>query len=672
MNLFENLQLMKESDTSIVSEFKEFLSNKNAQYIANEIGETKDGMQIVIYDGDWKHEHLYMKHLLDEFFTNKGIDISITSEEIGESDQDTYSARYDIAFNVKSPEYSADIISEDVDTTNEIKYVVTCQLATSNDDIYSEHSTLKDAIASARKAQQSFTNVKIKDLSDGSSWSDIDNAEQDLKDGLYEGKHYGGAFDISDTAYFTRDDLDEFSNEVIEQLSNATHADIIANVVDCYLDEDTNELELTVSYGEYEHTHKEKIDMRKIKVPKDLIKAYSHKFVNDFLWCFTADSEHEEMIKESVDLSEYDYVGPATGYNKGWSLYRKIVDGKGVWVAEHQQTKEVVPINYDQVQGFEPIKLQGIKKLQKDLGDMLLPKRESTNDSDWEFIEETTTNDEIFGDITEGGYYIKHYNNDMTGIIYPPSESEKLYRAKLTRKNKFNSFGSNAFIELDSAKEFLDTRAYELTSVTYEEIKQQLEEIDTHEYLKIFIDEPTKLGNVSVSIEGTLINGDPITFYDSSYIVNQRDIDFIKEQYAKASKQIDVMRERGYLGVKDESSKVEESNHNEILDKDYATGEEIYNELVKYLNSLDQIAMDGEDCNWEPSEYNAKSLNADGEIYLVSGAYILIYPYVNEWAEDYFKVSVVESNELSTQLKNGIELIFNKFKTDKWQLIFEG
>lgn len=241
----------------------------------------------------------------------------------------------------------------------------------------------------------------------------------------------------------------------------------------------------------------------------------------------------------------------------------------------------------------------------------------------------------------------------------------------LLEKNKFNSFGSNAFIELDSAKEFLDTRAYELTSVTYEEIKQQLEEIDTHEYLKIFIDEPTKLGNVSVSIEGTLINGDPITFYDSSYIVNQRDIDFIKEQYAKASKQIDVMRERGYLGVKDESSKVEESNHNEILDRDYKTGEKIYNELVEYLDTLDQIAMDGEDCNWEPSEFNAKNLNADGEIYLVSGVYILIYPYINEWAEDYFRVLVVEPRGLQPHIKAGIENVFNMFKTNKWKLVFD-
>lgn len=155
MNLFENLQLMKESDTSIVSEFREFLSNKNAQYIANEIDETRDGMQLVIYDGDWKHEHLYMKHLLDEFFTDKGMNISITSEEIGESDQDTYSARYDIIFNVKSPKYSTD----------------------------------------------------------GSIWSDTDSTEQDLNDGLYEGKHYGGAFDIRESKWDYREPIKSLQND---------------------------------------------------------------------------------------------------------------------------------------------------------------------------------------------------------------------------------------------------------------------------------------------------------------------------------------------------------------------------------------------------------------------------------------------------------------------------
>ena len=507
MNLFENLQLMKESYTSIVSEFKEFLNNKNAQYIASEIDETKDGMQIVIYNGDWKHEHLYMKHLLDKFFTGKGMNVSITSEEIGESDQDTYSARYDIEFNPKSKEYSADIISEDVDTTNEIKYVVTCQLATSNDDIYSEHSTLKDAIASARKAQQSFTNVKIKDLSDGSSWSDIDNAEQDLNDGLYEGKHYSGAFDISDTAYFTRDDLDEFSNNVVEKLSDATHADIIVDVVDCYFDEDINELELTLSYNEYEHTHKEKIDMRKIKTPKDLIKAYSHKFVNDFLWCFTTDTEHEEMIKESNDKLKED-------------IERKLIN---------------------------------------------------------------LVQDKLAGPLA-----------DRAGSSYFYTTLSKQYMMAIPISTNSDSF-------------------------------------DFYSYKK-----------------------------DLKQVFPKSDIYYDMDDYEMIIDVTNFYRE------------LTESNHNEILDKDYVTGEKIYNALVEYLNSLDQIGMDGKDCNWEPSNFNAKNLNADGEIYLVSGAYILIYPYINEWAEDYFKVCVVEADKLSVQIKNGIENIVNKFKTNNWKLVFEG
>ena len=74
--------------------------------------------------------------------------------------------------------------------------------------------------------------------------------------------------------------------------------------------------------------------------------------------------------------------------------------------------------------------------------------------------------------------------------------------------------------------------------------------------------------------------------------------------------------------------------------------------------------MDGKDCNWEPSNFNAKNLNADGEIYLVSDAYIFIYPYINEQAKDYLKVCVVEADELSVQIKNGIENIVNKFKTN--------
>lgn len=87
-------------------------------------------------------------------------------------------------------------------------------------------------------------------------------------------------------------------------------------------------------------------------------------------------------------------------------------------------------------------------------------------------------------------------------------------------------------------------------NISYKEIKQQLEEIDTHEFLKINIDHSPILHNTTATIIGTLKNGEEIIFYDSSYLKTQKDVDFIKSQYIKASKEIDDMRERGYLGVK--------------------------------------------------------------------------------------------------------------------------
>lgn len=306
-----------------------------------------------------------------------------------------------------------------------------------------------------------------------------------------------------------------------------------------------------------------------------------------------------ESASSDIDLSEYEYVANGSGYDRKWAKYRKFDKelGKGVWVAKHQDTGEIKSITYDQAQGFEPIEDSGIARLSRDLGKMLLPKRESTNDSGWEYVEETTTNDEIFGDIVEGAHYIKQYSDNMIGYIYPPSESEKLYRAKLSSKNHFKSLGYNVFIELDPAKEFLDETARKLASVTYEDIKQQLEEIDTHEYLKIYIDEPISPSDTAITatIEGTLTNNDPITMYDSSYIRTQGHIDFIKQQYAKCCKEIDAMRERGYLGVKDESCNLKEQNYGgayDILDDEYFTRDdltEFSEEVVSAMSSLFNI-----------------------------------------------------------------------------------
>lgn len=489
---------------------------------------------------------------------------------------------------------------------------------------------------------------------------------------LEESPSYGGAFDISDTAYFTRDDLDEFSDYVVEKLSDASHADIIANVTECYLDEDTNILELTLSYGEYEHTCETKIDMRKIKIPKDLIKAYSNTFINYFLTKFTADMEHESSITESTRKNREPVKCLTNEFGDYINVYRDvdtgrlraegdIVHGKfivggsfnGPWDAGKEKYykelgfKEVQeeaskinrltfsdiaeypygfttswkaapnPTFYDDfielAEEHNCIHMYGprgagidsrpvkffICKSKSDY-DMLktalddskyiknfiamntilsnrwdeiasvtdsiyvdrysggykvkIPKTkkkatESAAVSDWKYVEKSSSEDDIFGDMTEGGYYIRQYGNQMTGYIYLPSETEKLYRAKLSREGHFDSLGYNVFIELDSAKNFIDETAAKLAPVTYDDVMDQLTSVNKHPKLKMYIDQ-SQTGNVTVSIEGVLLGGDPISFYDSSFIRTQKDIDFIKSQYEKAAKQIDHMYKIGYKGAK--------------------------------------------------------------------------------------------------------------------------
>lgn len=653
MNLFENLQKLNESENPLINEFKEFLASKNAQCIYDELGETKDGMQIVIHDGDYKHEHRYMRNLINEFFENKGMNISININT-EPSDQDTYTATYDIIFNAKPKEYKVDVKTEDI---NNIRYQVTCQLATSNNDIYSEHSTLKDAIASARKAQQSFTNVKIKDLSDGSSWSDIDNAEQDLKDGI-----------VTENSFVNK----ESNNDVDTLIDKAGGVDYVHEIIN-----DTKD-----AYPGIDDT--------------DEIADMSYSYVEDKMsfeeWSSVIEYLCNSLMESiNINLNEYEYIGPATGYNKGWSLYRKIVDGKGEWVAEHQQTKEVVPINYDQVQGFEPIKNTGINKLQKDLGDMLLPKRESNNTISVEYtydgddvsdykghIKVSTDNEEAALNVAKK--YIKNNYPDINPRNFTVS-NDNYNNVDVIDINGKKLTESNDEDYDDNAATFLDTLEKEVKEAAHEfMLSVGFPEDEADDYLSVSTDinddyvmiavgaelEYDSLFNLCQTLDEVIAKHDEDAYFEPecpgrivAYLFGEKAKNAHKEKEQTLKNKINSL------------DKVEETNHNIIENKDYHTGEKIFNELLSYLQSIDQVDMDGNDYNWDPSEFNAKNLNADGEIYLVSGAYILVYPYINEWAEDYFKVSVIGTDELNVQIKNKIENIFNKFKTDNWKLIFE-
>lgn len=72
-----------------------------------------------------------------------------------------------------------------------------------------------------------------------------------------------------------------------------------------------------------------------------------------------------------INLEEYEHAG----YSGKFDLYRKLENGKGVWVAHNIETGEVKPITYAQARGFEPIEDTPIKRLARELGALLLPRR---------------------------------------------------------------------------------------------------------------------------------------------------------------------------------------------------------------------------------------------------------------------------------------------------------
>lgn len=92
---------------------------------------------------------------------------------------------------------------------------------------------------------------------------------------------YGGAFDIRDDQYFTRDDLDELIDYIETELNNKIVKDKV-QIVDADMSDNTLHLEISTDKDGFWEEFNEKIDMRKIRVPRDLIKVYGKKAVEHF------------------------------------------------------------------------------------------------------------------------------------------------------------------------------------------------------------------------------------------------------------------------------------------------------------------------------------------------------------------------------------------------------
>jgi len=112
---------------------------------------------------------------------------------------------------------------------------------------------------------------------------------------------YGGAFDIEDDQYFTRDDLNDFAEEVLNHINETFKTPF--DVSSCYIDNGI--LELCVTNDEYgDYIYSEKIDMRKIKEPWHLKRAYAFEFASQLINDITRSNDG---LIESVVSSSYEF-----------------------------------------------------------------------------------------------------------------------------------------------------------------------------------------------------------------------------------------------------------------------------------------------------------------------------------------------------------------------------
>lgn len=117
---------------------------------------------------------------------------------------------------------------------------------------------------------------------------------------------YGGEYDIEDNMYFTKDDLLDFTDELIDSLQDKG---IFVDLVDMYIT-DGNRLVIIVEDEDGNEINADEfIDMRKIRRPKDIYK-YEDIFIKDIL------SQYNEFKSFNEDLDEIPIVDRLNFINK--------------------------------------------------------------------------------------------------------------------------------------------------------------------------------------------------------------------------------------------------------------------------------------------------------------------------------------------------------------------
>ena len=150
---------------------------------------------------------------------------------------------------------------------------------------------------------------------------------------------YGGAYDVLDDYYFTRDDLVDFGEEVVTQLENLEPGDYFVNDLDM-LNPKTIHIEV---YCRNKETYSDKnivIDMRRIQKPSDLNK-YAYQVASDMYDEF---SKYDEVNSSSdYQIMKRSYKNSRKFRSQGDAEYLNFIDEldhKGVAHDQYDNLKD--------------------------------------------------------------------------------------------------------------------------------------------------------------------------------------------------------------------------------------------------------------------------------------------------------------------------------------------
>ena len=121
---------------------------------------------------------------------------------------------------------------------------------------------------------------------------------------------YGGAYDIDPEMYFTKEDLLEFANEIIDNLY--ADYDVDFDLADIFID-DNNELYISIDINnDYTINSSVYIDMRRIRKPEDIYK-YETDILDELS---TQINEYIELYSDSLDESETGEIFESGDFEK--------------------------------------------------------------------------------------------------------------------------------------------------------------------------------------------------------------------------------------------------------------------------------------------------------------------------------------------------------------------